>query len=185
MAKIEESMSLLADLEHSGREDKVLHVNEFENGLTFWGIYESMHPNWKGWGAIKSCMAVYPDIKVASRVLFQTGWLYALVIDFYKKEFWDKMKLDLVVSQKIADELFIFGTNVHWKIAAMKAQKFIGVKADGFIGNETLRVLNSFDVEDFDIGFDDIEKAYYDAIIAAKPYLGINKNGWYKRAEAA
>lgn len=47
MANINKSMDLLAHLEHSNREDKVLHKNNFENGLTYWGIYESMHPNWK------------------------------------------------------------------------------------------------------------------------------------------
>ena len=184
MSKIENSMLLLAKLEHSNREDKVLHQNSHENGLTFWGIYESMYPNWTGWGAVKSCMTLYPDIKTASKVLFQTGWVYGLVIDFYKKEFWDKMKLDLVSSQKIADEMFVFGVNVHWKIAAIKAQKLVGVSADGFIGNETLKALNSFDEKRFDIEFDEIEKKYYEDVIKSKPYLAINKAGWYARADA-
>ena len=184
MAKIEKSMLLLAALEHSNKEDKVLHQNSHENGLTFWGIYESMHPDWQGWGAVKSCMALYPDIKTASKVLFQTGWVYGLVIAFYKKEFWDKMKLDFIQSQKIADEMFVFGVNVHWKIAAMKAQRLVGVGADGFIGNESLKALNSFDEKKFDIEFDEIEKRYYDAIIQDKPYLAINKAGWYNRADA-
>ena len=42
--KIENSMLLLATLEHSNKEDKVLHQNSHENGLTFLGIYESMNP---------------------------------------------------------------------------------------------------------------------------------------------
>lgn len=46
MAKIENSMLLLATLEHSNKEDKILHQNKHENGLKFWGIYESMHPDW-------------------------------------------------------------------------------------------------------------------------------------------
>jgi len=184
MAQIEKTMGLLAGLEHSGRENKVLHQNNHENGLTFWGIYESENPNWKGWGAVKSCMALYPDIKICSKVLFQTGWVYGLVIDFYKKEFWDKMKLDLIQSQKIADEMFIFGVNVHWKIAAIKAQKLVGAEADGFIGNESIRLLNTYDEKKFDIEFDEIEKKYYDAIIMNKPYLVTNKAGWYNRADA-
>ena len=54
MAKIENSMLLLATLEHSNKEDKVLHQNQHENGLTFWGIYESMHPHsLASWGAVK------------------------------------------------------------------------------------------------------------------------------------
>lgn len=185
MANIETSMKLLADLEHSNREDKVLHKNKHENGLTYWGIYESMHPSWKGWGAVKSCISFYPNnIKAASSVLYQTGWVYGLVIDFYKKEFWDKMKLDHVKSQKIADELFCFGVNIHWKNAARKVQKLVGAKADGFIGNETLKLINDYDEDMFDIEFDEIEKEYYDDIIEAKPYLSINKQGWYNRAEA-
>jgi len=184
MANIDKSMDLLANLEHSGREDKVLHKNKHENGLTFWGIYESMHPDWKGWGAVKSCMALYPDIRTVSKVLYDTGWLYGLVIDFYRKEFWDKMKLSQVKSQKIADEMFIFGVNVHWKVAAIKAQKLVGASSDGFIGNESLRLLNSYDVDKFDIEFDEVEKKYYDAIIKNKPYLAINKKGWYNRADA-
>ena len=52
MAKIENSMLLLATLEHSNKEDKVLHQNSHENGLKFWGNirkYESL----VGWGAVK------------------------------------------------------------------------------------------------------------------------------------
>ena len=49
MAQIEKTMGLLASLEHSGRENKVLHQNKHENGLTFWGIYESMHHEWAGY----------------------------------------------------------------------------------------------------------------------------------------
>lgn len=184
MAKIEETMNLLAALEHSGRENKVLHQNNHENGLTFWGIYESENPHWKGWGAVKSCMALYPDIKTCSKVLFQTGWVYGLVIDFYKKEFWDKAKLDLITSQKKADEIFIFGVNVGMKTAIMKAQKLVGAGKDGFAGNETVRMLNEFDEHEFDVTFDDIEKDYYDAIIKSKPYLVENKAGWYNRADA-
>lgn len=49
MAKIENAMLLLATLEHSNKEDKALHQNSHENGLTFCGTYESMHPDWAGW----------------------------------------------------------------------------------------------------------------------------------------
>lgn len=185
MANIDKSMELLANLEHSNREDIVLHRNKHENGLTYWGIYESMHPNWKGWGAVKSCISFYPNsIKTASSVLYKTGWVYGLVIDFYRKEFWDKMKLSEVHSQKIADELFCFGVNIHWVNAARKVQKLVGAKVDGFIGNETLKLINAYDETKFDIVFDEIEKQYYDDIIANKPYLIGNKDGWYARADA-
>ena len=151
MANIRNSMFLLADLEHSGKEDLVLHKNQFENGLTFWGIYEKENPNWDGWIVVKQVLKETKDIKEASKKLFKNPYLFELVMKFYKKEFWDKMQLDLVNSQKIADEMFIFGANVHWKVSVKKAQKLVGAKSDGFVGNETIRLLNAYDVNKFDI----------------------------------
>ena len=182
MANIRNSMFLLADLEHSGKEDQVLHKNQFENGLTFWGIYEKENPNWDGWIVVKQVLKETKDIKEASKKLFKNPYLFELVMKFYKKEFWDKMQLDLVNSQKIADEMFIFGVNVHWKVSVKKAQKLVGAKPDGFVGNETIRLLNAYDVNKFDVEFDELEKQYYADVIKAKPYLVKYKKGWDKRA---
>ena len=68
MAKIEKSMLLLAALEHSNKENIVLHQNKHENGLKFWGIYESMHPDWQGWGE-----------------LLKAVWLYILILKLHQR----------------------------------------------------------------------------------------------------
>ena len=90
MANIKLSMELLKQVEHSGRTDKLLHRNKGEDGLTFYGIYEVAHPNWKGWDIVKRYLVFTPDIKQCSKILANVEDLYVLVCDFYKKKFWNK-----------------------------------------------------------------------------------------------
>lgn len=183
MADINKSMEILKFLEHSNRNDKLLHYNKGEDGYTFFGIYEVAHPKWRGWTIIKRYLLIEPDIKKCSVILSNVTDLMIEVEKFYKSNFWDKAKLDLVNSQKIADEIFIFGVNTGMQVAIKKAQQLIGVTADGVVGPMTLKALNDFDESIFDLKFDELEKEYYDAIIKTKPYLLKNKQGWYNRAD--
>lgn len=57
------------------------------------------------------------EARVAAELLETDVWLQASVAEFYKREFWDKMRLDEVQSQKIADEMMVFGVNTHPKTA--------------------------------------------------------------------
>ncbi len=185
MADFKESMKLLTFLEYSNQDWKLLHQNKNEDGLTFYGIYEKYNKDWRGWSIIKDQLKITPDIKTASRALAKNKILENLALERIKSNYWDKAKLDFINSQKIADEIFLFGFNVDMKIAIKKAQKTIGFtkeNQDGIVGNMTIKALNSFDVNIFDIEFDKEEMKYYDAIIKAKPYLAPNKNGWYNRA---
>ena len=185
MADFKESMKLLTFLEYSNQDWKLLHQNKNEDGLTFYGIYEKYNKDWRGWSIIKDQLKITPDIKTASRALAKNKILENLALERIKSNYWDKAKLDFINSQKIADEIFLFGFNVDMKIAIKKAQKTIGFtkeNQDGIVGNMTIKALNSFDVNIFDIEFDKEEMKYYDAIIKAKPYLAPNKNGWYNMA---
>ena len=182
MVNFKESMKLLTFLEYSNQDWKLLHQNKNEDGLTFYGIYEKYNKDWKGWSIVKNQLKITPDIKTASRALAKNKELENLAFERIKTKYWDRAKLDFVHSQKIADEIFLFGFNVDMPIAIKKAQKLVGVSQDGIVGNMTLKALNSFDVNIFDIEFDKLEIMHYDAIIRAKPYLAPNKNGWYARA---
>lgn len=182
MANFKESMDLLTFLEYSNQDEKLLHKNKKENGLTFYGIYEKWNKDWEGWNIVKNQLKITPDIKTASKALAKNKDLRILAFERIKSNYWDKAKLDLVKSQKIADEIFLFGFNVDMEIAIKKAQKLVSEYQDGIVGNMTLKALNSFDVNVFDIEFDKEEIKYYEAIIKAKPYLSPNNNGWYARA---
>ena len=182
MANFKESMKLLTFLEYSNQDWKLLHQNKNEDGLTFYGIYEKWNKDWKGWDIVKNQLKITPDIKTASRALAKNKELENLAFERIKTKYWDGAKLDFVYSQKIADEIFLFGFNVDMPIAIKKAQKLVGVCQDGIVGNMTLKALNNFDVNVFDIEFDKEEIKYYDAIIKDKPYLAPNETGWYARA---
>ncbi|MCG3698855.1 peptidoglycan domain protein [Aliarcobacter butzleri] len=182
MAKIDESMKILSWLEHNNDNTRVLHKNKGELGLTFFGIYQSAHPTLSIWNTINQVLKSESDTKKAGPILMRDSELLKQVNIFYKKEFWDKMRLDEINSQHIANEIFIFGVNVNWKIAIKEAQKLIGVATDGIIGTQTLKALNNYDEHVFDKKFDDIEIAYYEQIVKNKPHLAHNLKGWISRA---
>ncbi|EFU69147.1 conserved hypothetical protein [Aliarcobacter butzleri JV22] len=182
MAKLDESMKILSWLEHNNDNTRVLHKNKGELGLTFFGIYQSAHPTLSIWNTINQVLKSESDTKKAGPILMKDSELLKQVNIFYKREFWDKMRLDEINSQHIANEIFIFGVNVNWKIAIKEAQKLIGVAADGIIGTQTLKALNNYDEQVFDKKFDDVEIAYYEQIVKNKPHLIHNLKGWINRA---
>ena len=180
MADFKKTLDLYFWLEHKNDASKVLHKNKGENGLTFYGIYQSAHPNLPLWNKINSYLKIEPDVKKCSVVLSNVLELLIEVENFYKEKFWDIAKLDKVKSQKIADEIFCFGCNTNMRIAVKKAQQLVGVKADGIVGNITLAALNSYDEDEFDVGYDGLEIDYYNGI--SKPHLQQFKAGWRNRA---
>lgn len=185
MANIKDAMQILAFVEHNNDNTKVLHKNKGELGLTFWGIYQTAHPTLKIWNTINQYLKTEPDFKKLGQALVNNKEIMKDVEDFYKIHFWDKMKLDEVNSQHIANEIFIFGANVHWKVAAKETQKLIGLTGDdvdGFIGKNTLEILNKFNENKFDREFDEVEMRYYEKIALNKPHLAVNLKGWFNRA---
>lgn len=184
MAKIEEAFDILMKLEFSST-NIALHKNKTEGDMTYKGIYRIAHPDWNGWNYVDDGLRQNDfDYKHTSVYLEQYKSLQEEVKNFYKSKFWDRAKLDEVNSQKIANEIFIFGVNVGMRNAIRKAQKLAKVPMDGIVGPMTLQVLNILNEADFDYQFDELEKQYYSDIIKKKPYLAIYKNGWFHRAEA-
>ncbi|WP_103601969.1 putative peptidoglycan-binding domain-containing protein [Campylobacter concisus] len=160
-----------------------LHKNETENGLTFFGIYECAHPDFKGWELVKQVLKG-KTLKEASVILYNNSDLVALVYEFYKREFWDKMRLDEVESDLKASEVFIFGVNVDTKPAVRVLQRLLNVTVDGFMGAQTLKALNAYDEDKFNVEFDSYEIAYYASLVSKNPKLKFYANGWKNRALA-
>ena len=182
MSKFNKAMEILKLVEHSNRNDKLLHKNEGENGLTYFGIYQSAHPRLNMWKTIESYLKIEPDIKKCSIILSNVSDLTGEVYRFYKQEFWNKMGLDKVNSGHICNEMFIFGVNVNWDKCNKEVQKMIGVKDDGIIGDKTITKINEVDEEWFDKEFDKVEMAYYERIVEQKPHLAKNLKGWFNRS---
>lgn len=177
-----QAFNLLMSLEFS-RPENALHKNPNEKGLTFMGIYEAAHPNWQGWGQVRAAINAYGDMKKASVALYNDDALVNLVASFYKKTYWDALNLDSVNSQIKANELFCFAVNVGVRSAVRVLQNMLGLQSDGIMGQETLRALNNYDEQAFDVDFDRAEIAYYRNLIRKNPSLGIYERGWINRAE--
>ena len=118
-----------------------------------------------GGGEIKRTARAFEDLKSASVALFKDPILQADTAKFYKMKYWDKMLGDEIISQKIADEIFIFGVNVGIVRAIKEAQKIVGTNSDGVFGEQTLSAINSYD----ESKFDEIEIRYYEELIKANP----------------
>ena len=160
-----------------------LHKNQNEKGLTFMGIYEAANPSWQGWGQVRAAINAYGDLKKASVALYDDDALVNLVASFYKKTYWDALCLDDANSQLKANELFCFAVNVGVKSAVRVLQNMLGLTIDGIMGQETLRALNNYNEQAFDVDFDRAEIAYYRNLVKAKPEYHIYERGWINRAE--
>ena len=173
-------LEMIKDVEFSNDNSLLLHKNDGENGLTYFGIYESAHPNWYGWNIIKRYLANVPDLKKCSIVLSNVMDLNQKVQEFYKKEFYDKMKLDLINSESKQLELMCFAINTNPIRCIKKVQELLGLEVDGVIGNKTITALNNYNDELFDKLFDEKEIEFYNSLDEVR--FGKFKRGWRNRA---
>lgn len=182
MADIKKALPILYKAEFSNPYD-ALEWNKTESGWTFMGIYQVAHPSWGGWSMILQKLEQYNgDHETVSAMMYNNERMREYVEEFYKKEFWDRAKLDFVNSQHIANEIFIFGVVAGMGVSIKKAQEVIGVEVDGQVGNQTLQSLNNFNPSVFDLDFDNEEIEYFKSIVASKPQKARFLNGWINRA---
>jgi hypothetical protein len=166
------------------RPENVLHKNKGENGLTYYGIYQSAHPYWNGWARVANHLDDEGSLKKASVEAYRDERLTSMVKDFYYKKFWRPLLLDEIKSQKIAEEMFFFFVNTGDKKKVVRyAQDIVGAKQDGVIGPKTLEALNNFSDVVFDMEYDLREIVFYEHLAASNPHrYGRFLNGWKNRA---
>ena len=136
------------------------------------------------WKQIDATVKRHKKLSDASVELYGNKVLLEEVKIFYKKNFWDRMRLDEIVDQHKANEMFVFGVNAGCSRAVRLAQLVVGTVADGLIGPNTIAAINSYDVDEFDREFDEEETKYYEAIVRNDPEKKIFLNGWKNRAKA-
>jgi lysozyme family protein len=127
----------------------VNHPND-RGGETYKGIARRFHPNWTGWAhidAMKSQKGFPGNLRSIQQKLEPH------VQSFYKAQFWDRMRLDQVHSQQIANEMFDTAVNMGIAAAVADLQRSLNilnrngksypqVAVDGKIGPITLSTLN-------------------------------------------
>ena len=103
-------------------------------GQTYAGIARNANPGWAGWQHI--------DRK-------DFGSATPLVREFYKANFWDRVRGDDITDQAIAETIFNFAVNTGIGVASKLAQVIVGVAPDGAIGTKTVERLNICTAEKF------------------------------------
>jgi len=103
-------------------------------GQTYAGIARKPNPGWAGWQFI--------DRK-------DFGSATPLVREFYKSNFWDRVRGDDITNQAIAETIFNFAVNTGVGVASKLAQLIVGTTPDGAIGAKTLERLNICTAEKF------------------------------------
>ena len=112
---------------------------------THCGVSRHYHPKWSGWKIIDSLKAD-PGFP---KILEGNTELNGLVASFYKKEFWDRVKGDLIESQEIADYLFDLGVQFGVSDASKLIQFLVmpsKADCDGIIGKKSLAAINAHNV---------------------------------------
>lgn len=82
----------------------------------------------------------YPDVDIKNLTVEEAKKIY-------KRDYWDRLRCDEIISQKVAFELFDTAVNMGVRTASKLIQGCVGVKPDGIIGNITLQAINETDEE--------------------------------------
>lgn len=145
---------------------------------TYKGISRANHKNWQGWPIVDN----YKDKPDFLTSLEKDNELQKQIELFYLYEFWLPIKGDSIANQTNADSIFDFAVNAGIKTSIQLAQSIIGTKADGIVGEQTLKKLNALEFGYFQPAFTVSKITHYIAIIKKQPVYKKYLYGWIIRA---
>jgi len=156
------------------------YVNDPEDqgGETYKGISRTMHNQWPGWAIIDN----FKNKFGFPATLDLSVELQNHVELFYRSNFWSPLNADHISNQVIANSIFDFSVNAGIITSVRLAQSIVGVKADGIIGELTIKNLNSLDFGYFLPAFTVGKMSHYIAIIKKRPANKKYLYGWIIRA---
>lgn len=111
-------------------------------GETYLGISRVHHPDSLMWPIIDDVKKVYGTKNINTRLKSNSS-ITKEVKDIYKKEYWDKFRLDEIASQRIAHEIFDDAVNRGVRAATKTLQLILDLditgKFDDDLFNELLK----------------------------------------------
>lgn len=160
MANFEEA------LKTTGRNEGAYANNHADHGgETYAGISRNNWPNWAGWMIVDKVTGYgHPTIHQINDGIKANPDIQSMVDNFYRKNFWDVNKLDLINDQQIANSVYDFGVNSGTGRAAKLLQQAVGVTVDGIIGNHTIAAVNSGNAEKLYTLYNDLRRGFYNSI---------------------
>lgn len=118
---------------------------------TYKGIARNRHGAWEGWSIIDG----YKNYDDFLEQLEKDDHLQLLVHAFYKTIFWDDIRLDEILNQTVADEIYDIAINMGQATAVKMTQTALNLlnrnqkdypdlKVDGKIGEVTIKAINNY-----------------------------------------
>jgi len=158
-------------------------------GETVWGITRKYDRDWAGWKIVD---------QYKSKPNFPKNLDNEDILDsalaYYKKNYWDKMLLDQIQSQKLAQEMFDVGVNQGIGKAVLYLQKaanilnregslYSNISMDGVIGPKTVASANAAE-EDLVVLLLNVQQGqrYIDICLANESQERFLR-GWLKRLD--
>lgn len=156
------------------------YVNDPDDpgGETYKGVARKIHSKWDGWQNI-DILKRQPGFPGN---LDKNAELQAAIADFYRINFWDKVKGDQIDNQSVAESIFDFAVNAGVSTSASLAQMVIAADTDGVIGQESITKINAFNIEHFLASFTVAKIARYVNIVKKRPTSRKYFYGWVLRA---
>ena len=122
------------------------YVNDPDDagGETYMGISRKFNPNAKFWKIIDEIKSINKNItnKEMNTILKKNNSIIGEIKNIYKNKYWDKLYLDNLNSQKIAEELFDTAVNMGVSVAIKILQNSLRVKTDGKMTNDLIKIVN-------------------------------------------
>ena len=128
---------LIAYKKTGGWEGGWNHVANDRGGETYKGIARKFWPKWAGWKIVDSKKPLKHGAMIKDEALEK------LVLDFYKKQFWDVVSGDDIEDQSIANTLYDFGVNAGHGRSVQNIQEVLGLPKTGKITAELLKRINN------------------------------------------
>lgn len=149
-------------------------------GETYKGIAREYHHYWKGWELID-------QYKKNSNGFPQNAYmdeeLDKMVRAFYKRFFWDKMNLALIVNENSVLQLFDMAVNSGiWQAVKLAQIACEMTHIDGKLGPKTAFEINS-EGHNFFKKYVNQRIKFYNLLVQRNPKNNKFLNGWCKRAK--
>jgi len=156
------------------------YVNDPDDpgGETYKGVARKIFSKWDGWQTI-DMLKRQPAFPAN---LDKDPEIQEAVSDFYRVNFWDRIKGDDIENQKIAESIFDFAVNAGVGTSAILSQMVSGSKPDGVIGPNSVEAINQVQADHFLASFTVAKIARYVTIVKKRPSSRKYFYGWILRA---
>ena len=161
----------------TGRNEGGWAFNPDDKGQeTAFGIARNFWGNWKGWKIIDNIKVNLKSSNMPvnanniNKAIRANDELMDLISQFYKQNFWDVNKLDMINDQQLANTVYDFGVNSGTGRSAKYLQQAVnsvcgvGIAVDGKIGSQTIHNVNIHDAKSIYDTFNKLREDFYRSI---------------------